>query len=139
MEKCFKTFIVKTFIIKNGKRISYCLCEHHNMRLMHPDFIAYRTLLVHVGKHYGHQLLVLLSLFLGGDRWNGLCWRTAQLLPCCRANPFLCFLCLPGLAARLGAAMRFAVCGACFTTLHLGLSTTCNMPSHPLCDGHHKG
>ena len=44
------------------------------MRLMHADIMAYQTPLVDVGKHPGHGLLVLLSLLLGGDHWNGLCW-----------------------------------------------------------------
>ena len=34
---------------------------------MHANIMAYRTPLVDMGEHPGHGLLVLLSLFLGGD------------------------------------------------------------------------
>ena len=34
---------------------------------------------------------------------------------------------------------HFVVCGACFTVLHLGLSTACSVPFHLLCGDHHEG
>ena len=141
MEMCFKNIYCENIYHKNTQRKneSVIVYVRDKMCLMHANIMAYQMPLVNVGEHPGHGLLVLLSLFLGGDRRNRLCWRTAHLLPCRCADSFLCsLLCLPGFMARFGAPMHFAVHGACFTMLHLGLSTNCNVPSHLLCGGRRK-
>ena len=143
IEMCFKNIYCENIYCKKTqtKNESVIVYMSDKMHLTHANIMAYQMPLLHMGEHPGHGLLVLLSLLLGGDCWNGLCWWTARLLLCHCTNPFLCsLLSLPGLMAGFGAPMHFMVCRACFTmhNLQCTFSSTQQWPPQRLDTSHRK-